>query len=135
MWHLLRMSRLFFLSLKRVSKTWDKCKTDLERRLYLIKNMEKLNKNSKPYKTGDYDEMFKASEMSSMAAEDIVEYRNSIIKEMERESELEFAKEEGREEGRLVERYEMARKMKKNGVPLGDILLYTGLPEEEVRKL
>ena len=35
-----------------------------------------------------------------MAREDIVEYRNSILMEMERQSALEFAKNEGREEGR-----------------------------------
>lgn len=56
----------------KVSNDWDDCKTELERRLYLIKNMENLNKNSKPYLTGEYDEMFNAAEMASMAAEDIV---------------------------------------------------------------
>ena len=53
--------------------------------------MEKLNKESKPYKTWRYEEMFNASEIASMAREDIVEYRNSILMEMERQSALEFA--------------------------------------------
>ncbi|MDE6554040.1 MAG: Rpn family recombination-promoting nuclease/putative transposase, partial [Muribaculaceae bacterium] len=131
--------KIFFLSLSQVSEEWEDCKSEIERRLYLIKNMEKLNKNSKPYKTGEYDEMFEASEIASMAAEDIVAYRNSIMIEMERESELEFAKEEGkeegREEGREEERMIMARRMKANGLPIGDILLYTGLSEEQVRSL
>lgn len=134
---------IFFLSLARVSEEWDDCKTELERQLYLIKNMEKLNKESKPYKMGEYDELFKASEMASMAMDDIVEYRNSIMAEMERESELEFAREEGiehgielgREEGREEERFHMAKRMKKNGMSIGEILLYTGLTEEQVRQL
>ena len=34
--------------------------------------MENLNKESKPYKSGEYEEMFNASEIASMAAENIV---------------------------------------------------------------
>ena len=113
--------------------------------------MEKLNKKSKPYKTGEYSEMFNASEIASMAAEDIVEYRNSIMIEMERESELEFAKEEGREKGREegiekgieqgieqgIEKakLEVARNMKNRGIRIGDIMLCTGLSEKQVNAL
>ena len=68
---------------------------------------------------------------ASMAAEDIVEYRNSIMIEMEHQSELEFKKEEGREE----EKYDIARKMKKGGMSLGDIMLCTGLSEKQVSDL
>ena len=123
--------KIFFLSLSQVSKDWDECKTELEKRLYLIKNMENLNKNSKPYKMGEYEEMFNASEMAHMAAEDLVEYKNSILAEIERESELEYAKEEGIEKGKL----EVAQRMKNNGFPIGDIMLATGLNEQQIDSL
>lgn len=123
--------KIFFLSLEQVGDDWDDCKTELEKRLYLIKNMENLNKESKPYKTKGYEDMFNASEIASMAAEDIVAYRNSIMIEMERRSELEFKREEGRLEGKL----EVARGMKNGGMPLGDIMLYTGLSEQQIAAL
>ncbi|MDE7421369.1 MAG: Rpn family recombination-promoting nuclease/putative transposase [Muribaculaceae bacterium] len=123
--------KIFFLSLNQVAKEWEDCKTELERRLYLIKNMEKLNKDSKPYKSGEYEEMFNASEIASIAAEDLVEYRTSIIKEMERESELEYAKEEGIEKGKL----EVAIRMRENGFSNGDIMLATGLSEQQIESL
>ena len=66
--------KIFFLSLNQVAKEWEDCKTELERRLYLIKNMEKLNKESKPYKSGEYEEMFNASEIASIAAEWILKW-------------------------------------------------------------
>ncbi len=117
--------------------------------------MENLNKKSKPYLTGEYDEMFNAAEIASMAAEDIVAYRNSILEEMERESEIKYAKEEGFKEGFLegflegfeegfVEGFQLekekgkldvARKMKEYGVDLGDIMLYTGLTEQQIAEL
>lgn len=123
--------KIYFLSLSQVSDEWENCDSKLEKQIYLIKNMEKLNKESKPYKSGEYQDMFDASEIASMAAEDVVAYRNSIMIEMERQSALEFAKEEGREEGKL----EVAREMKKKGITWGDIMLYTGLSEKQVNEL
>lgn len=127
--------RIYFLSLAQVSGEWDECTTEIERQLYLIKNMENLNKQSKPYKTGDYDEMFRASEIASMAMEDVVAYRNSIMIEMERQSALEFAKEEGREEGREEGILCVAREMKKKGMGVGEIMLFTGLTEQKIASL
>lgn len=127
--------KIFFLSLNQVAKEWEDCETELERRLFLIKNMENLNKNSKPYKSGEYEEMFNASEIASMAAEDLVEYRNSIISEMERESELEYAKEEGIEKGIEKGKLDVAIRMRKNGFSDGDIMLATGLTEQQIQKL
>lgn len=143
--------RIYFLSLTQVSEEWENCKTELERRLYLIKNMENLDKNSKPYVSGEYDEMFKAAEMASLASEEIVAYRNSILQELERESEISFAREEGIQIGeergiqigeergiQIGEERGMlnvARKMKKSGVNMGDIMLYTGLSEQQISAL
>lgn len=135
--------RIFFLSLAQVSDEWEDCDTELERQLYLIKNMEKLNKESKPYRSGEYNELFKASEIASMANEDIVAYRNSIMIEMERQSAIEFAKKEGREEGiaegkaegKTEGKIEVARRMKKSGMPTGDIMLFTGLSEQQIDAL
>lgn len=135
--------KIFFLSLEQVSDEWDACATELERQLYLIKNMENLNKESKPYKSKRYEEMFKASEIASMAKEDIVAYRNSIMIEMERQSELDFKLKEGMKIGeekgmRIGEekgKLEVARKMKQSGVDLGDIMLFTGLSEQQISAL
>ena len=60
------------------------------------------------------DELLKKTAIKPQAnyGEDIVSYRNSIMIEMERESELEFTKEEGIEVGKM----EVAREMKKKGM-------------------
>lgn len=127
--------KIFFLSLAQVSKEWNNCKTDLERRLYLIKNMEKLNKESEPYKTGEYADMFNASEIALMSAEDVVTYKNSIMYEMERESAIEYAKEEGREEGIEIGMLNVARRMKDRGVSEEDIMIFTGLSSHQIKNL
>lgn len=131
--------RIYFLSLSQVSNEWDKCESKLERLLYLIKNMENLNKESKPYTEGGYEDIFNASEISSMAKEDLVAYRSSIMIEEERQSEMEFVREEAREEGRekgIEEGIEkVAREMKKSGMSVRDISKFTGLSETQIKKL
>lgn len=139
--------KIFFLSLDHVSHEWEECKSELERQLYLVKNMENLDKESKPYKSGEYEDLFNASEIASMAAEDIVAYRSSIMMEMERQSELEFKKEEGikigeeqgrkegRKEGMEAAKLDIARQMKRRGMPTSDIILFTGLSEIQIAGL
>ena len=131
--------KIFFLSLAQVSDDWDDCKSELEKQLYLIKNMENLNKNSKPYQSGEYPEMFNASEIASMAKEDIVSYKNSILYEMEHESALEFAEKRGEEKG-LAKGLEegvlkVAREMRKAGMSLEDIKRCTSLTSEQISAL
>ncbi|MBD5356326.1 MAG: Rpn family recombination-promoting nuclease/putative transposase [Bacteroides sp.] len=92
--------RMYYLSLECVNNEWEKCESEIERQLYLIKNMEKLNKQSQPYLSGEYDEIFKAAELSSMKKEDIVAYSDSIYKEMEMAETLEYNKGLARAEGR-----------------------------------
>lgn len=97
--------------------------------------MENMDKDSTAYRSGEYEEMFNAAEIASMAAEDIVAYRNSIMVEMERQSALEFAKEEGIEQGIEKGKIEVAREMKKRGMSPGDIMLFTGLSKELIETL
>ncbi len=98
--------RLIFLSLKKVPKEWDECKTELLKLLYLIKNMENLTRESKPYLSGEYNDIFKASATESLSNEEAVAYSQSYYKELENRSALRFATRKGREEGRQEGRQE-----------------------------
>lgn len=104
--------RMLFVSLTEVKQEWEDCKTELERILFLIKNMHKMDKNSAAYKCKEYDDMFKASEIGSFAKEDIVAYKESARAYEDRvlywdsgyndgyEKGVAKGRNEGREEGR-----------------------------------
>lgn len=127
--------KIFFLSLAQVHKEWDECESEVERMLYLIKNMDKLNKESKPYKTGEYDEVFRASEIAAMAMEDVVAYKDSVLREMEYQSEIDFAKEEAIEEGRKEEKIKLVKKFHLAGVADEIIAQAANLSLDEIRKI
>ncbi len=88
---------LIFIALPGVPKEWDECKTELQRLLYLIKNMENLSKESKPYKSGEYDDLFTASATGNLSKEESVAYSMSYFQALERESAIRFAEKKAAE--------------------------------------
>ena len=96
---LTRKQRMLFYSLKQVPGEWEGCDTELQRSLYLIKNMDKMDKNSKAYSDGRYRDLFDSAESVHISAEDVVTYSQSLAHLREYQSVLYFRYEEGKEEG------------------------------------
>ncbi len=98
--------QLIFLSLPEVPEEWDDCQTELEKLLYIIKNMENMTKQSKPYLSGEFDEIFEASKTEKLSPEEAVAYSESYYKELDNQSAIRFAAEKSRNEGRKEGRKE-----------------------------
>ncbi len=88
---------LIFIALPGVPKEWEDCKTELERLLYLIKNMENLTKESKPYKTGEYQDLFTTSSTGLLSKEEAKAYSMSYFHAVERESAIRYAEKKAAE--------------------------------------
>ena len=91
--------RLLFLSLKEVKKKWEECTTELERLLFLIKNMHKMDKESTPYQEKNYYKLFHASEMPPRCSEEYVYYSQSVLKMKENQRAVDYAAKKARAEG------------------------------------
>lgn len=92
--------RMIFITLPEVRDKWEDCETEYEQILFIIKNIHKMDKESKAYKDGNYRDLFDASEIGAMAAEDVVLYSQSYSKMRQDELALEYAKKIAAEEGR-----------------------------------
>ncbi len=70
---------MIFFDLKMMKrKSLETCKNDIERRLFLIKNMEKMEERPKQYPM--YDDMFEAADMTYLSNEEVVTYNASKMK-------------------------------------------------------
>ncbi len=136
--------RIMLLSLKQIEKrSWDECENEIERLMYLIKNMDKLDKNSEIYKGKAYEEIFDAAETENMVNEDVVAYSQSLQKLHDIQSGLEYARKEyykdgmekGRAEGRAEGLRESALKMLQANLDPDFIHKITGLPLSEIKSL
>lgn len=127
--------RLIFISLPEVKPEWNECDNELEQILYLVKNMHTMDKNSEPYRSGKYSDMFDASECENMACEEVVEYSKSYYKMIDDMAAMEYSKQEARAEGLKEGRAEGLREGRTEGRAEGFIeaaqkLLKSGMSRE-----
>ncbi len=147
--------RMFFLHLNEAPKTWVACKNDYDKILFLVKNMHKMDKNSDAYKSGEFDDMFRESEIGNMVAEDIVAYSESYMRYNDNLAAVEYAanknreegreegraegraegREEGRAEGREEERIAMAKAFYALGIDITTIAKASSLSVEEIKRI
>ncbi|MCM1451794.1 MAG: Rpn family recombination-promoting nuclease/putative transposase [Clostridium sp.] len=118
------LMRLILVCLKETKSRWEDCVTELEKTTFLIKNMHLMDKDSKAYKCGEYQDMFDAAEVNSLAKEDIVVYSKSKRSYDDRvlyynaafSEGLDAGIEKGIEKGKRIERLENAKKMLEAGI-------------------
>ena len=139
--------RMVFLSLRQIPQRWEDCVTELQRIMYLIKNMDKLDKNSKPYKAGGYENLFDAAESRKIASEDVVLYSQSLERLRSYQAGVDYAAEQswasGLEKGRAegIELGEermsvrIARNLLKSGLSKEMVASATGLSLDRIESL
>lgn len=131
--------RMLFFSLKQVSGSWEECKSELEKSLYLIKNMDKMDKNSKAYTEGGFEEFFEAADSGNVVGEEFVTYSRSLAAMREVQAGLDYRYDQGVEKGKEIGiaegREDVARKMKAAGIDIDFIANVTELSPERIKEL
>lgn len=102
-----------------------------------------MDKNSKAYKSGKYDDFFDAAELNNLVAEDFVAYSQSYAKMEETERAMEYAVAEsyaqgesvGFSKGESVGFRKTAIKLKQMGLSNDKISEATGLSVDEINRL
>ena len=144
--------RFIFLDLPAFTKDEETCETDFERWIYVLKNMEILQRMPFKARKSVFEELEKMelekiTDISALSKEDqekyeeiIKVYRDNLVTEQwaieqgfkkGHEKGLEKGLEKGRKEGILL----TARNMKNKGYSSEDIAQITGLTLEEIYKL
>ena len=147
--------RFIFLDLPAFTKDEERCETDFERWIYVLKNMEILQRMPFKARKSVFEELEKIADISALSKEDqekyeeiIKVYRDNLVTEQwaieqgfkkghekglekGRKEGIQIGREEGRHEGILL----TARNMKNKGYSSEDIAQITGLTLEEIYKL
>lgn len=91
--------RLKFVILKKAKEKWEDCENKYDKIVYLIKNMHKMDKESKAYKSGEFQEMFQAAELDNLVKEDYVAYSQSYLKYEDTLDAIQYSYDQGQEYG------------------------------------
>ena len=126
---------IIFAELARFSKTLEECGNDLERMLYVIKNMGYLKNQPDSLRHEIFTRIFRACEIAMFDEGKRIQYDKDMYDEKRRMGELMTAEMIGLEKGREEAKLEDAAKLKQLGVAVEIISQATGLSVETIEKL
>ena len=123
--------RYIFLELPSFTKEESECNTDFERWIYVLKNMETLQRLPFKARNAVFKKLEEIVDIAALSKEDRIRYDESIKVYRDQLAVMEYERLKGREE----ERIKNARGMKAIGIPTESIAQITGLTPEEIEKL
>ena len=146
---------MIYLQLPYFDKQADDCNNDFERWIYVLKNMEALNRMPFAAKDSVFAKIAQIADISALSKEERMKYDEGIRKYRDTICVMDYAIEsglkkgfdkglkegiqkgraEGLAEGMKQERYEIARKLLEVGIPLESIMQATGLSKDEIKQL
>ena len=127
--------RYIFLELPSFIKEENECETDFERWIYVLKNMETLQRLPFKARNAVFQRLEQIVDIAAMSKEDRMKYDESIKVYRDRLAVMEFERLKGVEEGRAETNLNVIRNLKQMGLAPEFIAQATGLSVEEVERL
>jgi len=127
--------RLVYLQLPCFTKEADECESHFERWIYILKNMEILERMPWAAQNAVFQRLAEVAEVSKLSKEDRLAYDHALKRYRDTYNAMTGAKAEGRAEGIEETNRENARKMKALGSDYNFISQVTGLTSEEIEAL
>lgn len=129
-----------YLEMPKFSKSVEELETRFDKWLFILKNLHKLDRVPEKLKESIFLKLFETAEIAKFNQLEYQEYEDSLKYYRDIQNSLDTAREEGKLEGKIEgklegkneEKLEIARGMKKDGLPNELISKYTGLSENDI---
>lgn len=109
--------------------------TDLDKWLYVLKNMSKMDKLPVYLRKPVFQKLFTIAEYSNLTKQEKMLYDRSLKYKWDNANALSYAREEGFKKGERKKALAIARELKKRKLSLIDIAIITGLQINEIECL
>ena len=130
---------IIFAELARFKKRCEACETDIDRMMFILKNMGKLKNRPEWLQKEVYTKIFEACEIARFDESKRIKYEQDMYDQRRLNGELAFARrkgiEEGLAEGKAESIRETALKMLELSMSIDVISSVTGLTEEQINEL
>lgn len=120
-----------YLEMPKFNKSIDELDTRFDKWLYVIRNLNKLDRVPDKLREHIFDKLFETAEIAKFTPDQIRSYEDSLKYYRDLKNSLDTAREEGKIEGKT----EVARNLLSNGVSIDLIMKATGLSKTEIEKL
>ena len=131
-----------YIELSKFVKTDTDLDTDLDKWLYFLKNMPRMDRLPVYLRKPIFEKLFSIAEYTNLTKEEKTMYDQNLKRKWDNQNVLDYAVKEAVKEARDEERIKafeekkaIAKEMKKDGLPLSQISKFTKLSIEEIEKL
>ena len=126
---------MIFLQLPLFTKEADECENQVERWIYLLKNMETLNRLPWAAQSAVFKKLESIADVSAMTRAERLQYDEALKKYRDTISVFEGVRMEGRVEGRENEKKATIQRLLASGASADIIAIATGMTEADVKLL
>jgi predicted transposase/invertase (TIGR01784 family) len=120
-----------YLEMPKFNKSVDELETRFDKWLYVLRNLNKLDRVPEKLRERIFDKLFETAEISKFSQEQARFYEDSLKYYRDLKNSLDTAHDEGKIEGKI----EIAKQMVNDNVDLNLIMKYTNLTKEEINNL
>lgn len=120
-----------YLEMPKFNKTIDELETRFDKWLFVIRNLNRLDRVPDKLKERIFEKLFETAEIARFSPEQVLSYEDSLKYYRDLKNSLDTARDEGKIEGKI----EVAKNLLKNGVSIDVIIKSTGLTEEQIKNL
>lgn len=124
-----------YLEMPKFNKTVDELTTRFDKWLFVIKNLNKLNRVPDKLKEQIFEKVFETAEIARFTPDQVRSYEDSLKYYRDLKNSLDSAKEEGVIEGIEKGKVEVAKNLIENNVSIEIIMKSTGLTKEQIENL
>ena len=124
-----------YLEMPKFNKTEKELKTKYHKWLFVLKNLNKLERIPVELKESIFLKLFETAEIAKLNKEEFRKYQESLNAYRDIKNSVDTAWEEGRNEGKIEGKIETAKNLLQNDVSIDIIINSTGLTKEEIEKL
>ena len=127
--------KVVFIEVAKFDKKEDELDSDLDKWLYILKNLSMLLERPAALRDKMFKRIFDVAEIAGLNNIDRINYIKDMTTARDTFNQIEYAKKKSHEEGREEERNSIVLKMLQNNLPVQIICDVTGLSMEDVLKL
>ena len=126
---------IIFAELARFCKKETECITELDKMLYILKNIGRMTEQPLWLQNEIFSRIFKACEIAGFPEEKRIIYEKDMMDEGRLLGQYAAYRKIGKEEGRVEGKIEIACKMIAAGMPLSELSKFTDLSIEELQRM
>ena len=124
-----------YLEMPKFNKGIDELETRFDKWLYILKNLNKLDRIPDNLQEQIFEKLFETAEIARFTPDQVQSYEDSLKYYRDLKNSLDTAREEGREEGEKNAKLTIVLNLRKEGVDETTISKVTGITVEELDKI